>query len=212
MYEQGVNIGSCSTTEKNTKQHHHETTPISGFISNTIINKYKNEGYKFVQNVDDSLMFNPNTEWEEELYDVAEEDSPGMITKSFHSMKNNNTNSHWQIRITSEGDWYYKNSKVTSSSTGGFELSSSDNTISVVKNSRRNLASATDHQNFDECSADGDSCTRLLFLTGVRMNSVETSGCPFGAKSCHRCINRCVGRLGYRYYRLLGYNCGTCKD
>jgi hypothetical protein len=48
-------------------------TATSGFISNSTMNKCINEGYKFVQKLDDSKIYDDNTEWDEVLYNLSEE-------------------------------------------------------------------------------------------------------------------------------------------
>jgi hypothetical protein len=58
--------------------------PTTGFILNTIMNKYSNEGYKFIQKVDNSKMYDDSTEWEEEELSsfILAEDKENINTES----------------------------------------------------------------------------------------------------------------------------------
>jgi hypothetical protein len=208
MYEQGVDFGFCSKTDDSTKQDNGEAFS-TGFISIAIMNEYKNEGYKFVQKVDDEAkIFEDNTEWDEDKI-------TGKKTKTFHTILNNNTHSQW-VRMTSDGYWYYKNGEVvtTTGSTSTAVTEQGTDSVydyqnqSIIALKDRLLASTKSHYTYDRCSDSSQyRCTRVGILKGVWVFSFETSGC-LGTRTCHKCIDHCVGRIGYRYYKALGYNCG----
>jgi hypothetical protein len=202
FYKQGINIATCSKNNKGTNRNSIESSLPStfGFVSKEIMNQFQNEGYMFVQKVDDDTI-----DFHDDSSTEVEKENTGMITTRTPL---NNTHSQW-VRVTSDGYEYYKSGLTTATATmtnseqdllnGKYQ--SNNNTTMITTATRNLIVSTKDH--YRGC-ADTDSCTRLFFLPGVQVYSKEVAGCN------ELCTTRCVGFAGYLYYKSRGYYCGKC--